>query len=157
MKLILYLSSIFLLEHVMSFESREFELKINNFLKWKMYRPDIEVGRCFSVSYGFENKFEIPMLEINVGTDLAEIDRNLLASTDHCFLAFMAIERRDRLPELITRLNNISNIIQVKPTAIFVIGDEINNEITWVQQTILTVSYNYCQAQAKFLSQSANS
>ena len=141
MKPTLYLASIFFIEHVMSFESGEFELKIKNFLKWKMYRPDIEVGRCFSVSYGFENKFEIPMLEINIDQDFAEIDRNLLASTDHCFLAFMAIEHRDRLTELITRLNNISNIIQVKPTAIFVLGDETNNEITWVQQKILTVSY----------------
>ena len=142
MKPIFYLACISLSQHVISFESKEFEVKINNFLKWKMYRPNVEVGRCFSVSYGFENEmdFEIPMLEINIDKDFAEIDRNLLASTDHCFLAFMSIEHRSRLPELITKLNNISTIIQVKPTAIFVIGDEINNKITWAQQTILTVS-----------------
>ena len=142
MKPIFYLACISLSQHVISFESKEFEVKINNFLKWKMYRPNVEVGRCFSVSYGFENEMdlEIPMLEINIDKDFAEVDRNLLASTDHCFLAFMSIEHRSRLPELITKLNNISTIIQVKPTAIFVIGDEINNKITWAQQTILTVS-----------------
>ena len=142
MKPIFYLACISLSQHVISFESKEFEVKINNFLKWKMYRPNVEVGRCFSVSYGFENELdlEIPMLEINIDKDFAEVDRNLLASTDHCFLAFMSIEHRSRLPELITKLNNISTIIQVKPTAIFVIGDEINNKITWAQQTILTVS-----------------
>lgn len=130
------------MEHVTAFEPHELELKINNFLKWKFpSRTNLEAGHCFSVSYGFENnQLEIPMLEINIDEDLLKMDRNLQASTDHCFLAFTAIENRERLPELIKRLNNISDIIQVKPTAIFVFGDEKKNEITWGQQTILTVS-----------------
>ena len=131
-----------IMEHVIAFESQELELKINNFLNWKFpSRNSLKAAHCFSVSYGFENKqIEIPMLEINIDQDFVKIDRNLQASTEHCFLAFTAIEHRERLPELVLRLNNISDIIQVKPTAIFVFGDEKNNEITWGQQTILTVS-----------------
>ena len=131
-----------LMEHVIAFESQELELKINNFLKWKFpSRISLEASHCFSVSYGFENnQLEIPMLELNIEKDFVKMDRTLQASTDHCFLAFTAIEHRERLPELIIRLHNISDIIQVKPTAIFVFGDEKNNEITWGQQTILTVS-----------------
>ena len=116
-------------------------MKLNNFLKWKIpSRPNIEVSRCFCVSYGFANELEIPMLEIDMDNDFLEMERNLLASTENCFLTFVAIEHRARLPELVTTLHNISDIIQVTPTAIFVIGDEIDNKITWDQQTILTVS-----------------
>ena len=131
-----------LMKHVIAFEPQELELKINNFLKWKFPSlTSLKAAHCFSVSYGFENnQLEIPMLEINIDKDFVKIDRNLQASTDHCFLAFTAIEHRERLPELIIRLNNISDIIQVKPTAIFVFGDKTNNEITWGRQTILTVS-----------------
>ena len=140
MKQIFYLTYFSLIQHI-AFASRELELKINNFLKWKIpSRPNIEASRCFCVSYGFDNELEIPMLEIDIGNDLLEMERNLLASTDNCFLAFVSIEHRARLPELVTTLHNISDIIQVTPTAIFVIGDEIDNKITWDQQTILTVS-----------------
>ena len=81
------------------------------------------------------------MLEIDIDEDFLVMERTLLVSTDNCFLAFVAIEHRARLPELVTRLHNISDIIHVIPTAVFVIGDEINdNKIIWDQQTILTVS-----------------
>ena len=140
MKQIFYLTYFSLIQHI-AYASRELELKLNNFLKWKIpSRPNIEVSRCFCVSYGFANELEIPMLEIDIDHDSVEMERNLLASTDYCFLAFVAIEHRARLPELVTTLHNISDIIQVTPTAIFVIGDEIDNKITWDQQTILTVS-----------------
>ena len=140
MKQIFYLTFFSLIQHI-AFASRELELEINNFLKWKIpSRPNIEVSRCFCVSYGFAHELEIPMLEIDIDQDSVEMERNLLASTDYCFLAFVAIEHRARLPELVTTLHNISDIIQVPPTAIFVIGDEINDKITWKQQTILTVS-----------------
>ena len=143
MKLIFYLNLalFFLIQHVLGLESKELELKINNFLKWKFpFWTNVEASRCFSVSYGFENQLEIPMLEINLDKEFVEMDRNLLASTNHCFLTFMAIEHRERLPDLVERLHNISDIIQVSPTAVFVIGDEIDNKITWNQQSILTVS-----------------
>ena len=140
MKQIFRLTFFSLIQHI-SIGSRELELKLNNFLKWKIpSRPNIEVSRCFCVSYGFANELEIPMLEIDMDNDFLEIERTLLASTDNCFLAFVSIEHRARLPELVTTLHNISDIIQVTPTAIFVIGDEIDNKITWDQQTILTVS-----------------
>ena len=140
MKQIFYLTYFSLIQHI-AFASRELELKLNNFLKWKIpSRPNIEVSRCFCVSYGFANELEIPMLEIDMDNDFLEMERNLLASTENCFLTFVAIEHRARLPELVTTLHNISDIIQVTPTAIFVIGDEIDNKITWDQQTILTVS-----------------
>ena len=140
MKQIFYLTYFSLIQHI-AFASRELELKINNFLRWKIpSRPNIEASRCFCVSYGFDNELEIPMLEINIDNDFLVMERNLLASTENCFLAFVAIEHRARLPELITTLHNISDIIQVIPTAVFVIGDEIDNKITWDQQTILTVS-----------------
>ena len=130
-----------LVQHVLAFESRDLVLKINNFLRWKIpSRPNIEASRCFCVSYGFDIELEIPMLEIDIDNDFVEMERNLLASTDYCFLAFMAIEHRARLPELVARLHNISDIIQVPPTTIFVMGDEIHDKITWKQQTILTVS-----------------
>ena len=143
MKLLFYLNLalFFLIQHVLGLESKELELKINNFLKWKFpFWTNVEASRCFSVSYGFENQLEIPMLEINLDKEFVEMDRNLLASTNHCFLTFMAIEHRERLPDLVERLHNISDIIQVSPTAVFVIGDENSNEITWDQQSILTVS-----------------
>ena len=140
MKQIFYLTYFSLIQHI-AFASRELELKINNFLKWKIpSRPNIEASRCFCVSYGFDNELGIPMLEIDIDNDLLEMERNLLASTDNCFLAFVAIEHKARLPELVTTLHNISDIIQVTPTAVFVIGDEIDNKITWDQQSILTVS-----------------
>ncbi len=140
MKQIFRLTFFSLIQHI-SIGSRELELKLNNFLKWKIpSRPNIEVSRCFCVSYGFANELEIPMLEIDMDNDFLEMERNLLASTENCFLTFVAIEHRARLPELVTTLHNISDIIQVTPTAIFVIGDEIDNKITWDQQTILTVS-----------------
>ena len=140
MKQIFYLTYFSLIQHI-AYASRELELKINNFLKWKIpSRPNIEVSRCFCVSYGFDNELEIPMLEIDMDNDFLEMERTLLASTDNCFLAFVAIEHRARLPELVTTLHNVSDIIQVIPTAIFVIGDEIDDKITWDQQTILTVS-----------------
>ena len=130
-----------LIQHVLAFESRDLVLKINNFLRWKIpSRPNIEASRCFCVSYGFDIELEIPMLEIDIDNDFVEMERNLLASTDYCFLAFMAIEHRARLPELVAMLHNISDIIQVPPTTIFVMGDEIHDKITWKQQTILTVS-----------------
>ena len=139
MKQIFRLTFFSLIQHISG--SRELELKLNNFLKWKIpSRPNIEVSRCFCVSYGFANELEIPMLEIDMDNDFLEMERNLLASTENCFLTFVAIEHRARLPELVTTLHNISDIIQVTPTAIFVIGDEIDNKITWDQQTILTVS-----------------
>ena len=141
MKQIFSLTYFSLIQHVIAFESRDLVLKMNNFLRWKIpSRPNIEVSRCFCVSYGFAHELEIPMLEIDIDHDSVEMERNLLASTDYCFLAFVAIEHRARLPELVTTLHNISDIIQVPPTAIFVIGDEINDKITWKQQTILTVS-----------------
>ena len=126
---------------ISGFESKEFENNINNFLKWKLVHPNVDVDKCFCLSYGFDHETEIPMMEINIDNDLPEMDPTLLPSTDHCLLAFVAIEHENRLQEIVSQLHNVSDIIRVKPTAVFVIGDEYNNKITWKQQTILTVSF----------------
>ena len=126
---------------ISGFESKEFKNNINNLLKWKLVHPNVDVDKCFCLSYGFDHETEIPMIELNIDNDLPEMNPTLLPSTDHCLLAFVAIEHRNRLPEIVSQLHNVSDIIRVKPTAVFVIGDEYNNEITWKQQTILTVSF----------------
>ena len=59
MKQIFRLTFFSLIQHI-SIGSRELELKLNNFLKWKIpSRPNIEVSRCFCVSYGFANELDI--------------------------------------------------------------------------------------------------
>ena len=126
---------------IFGFESKEFKNNINNLLKWKLVHPDVDVDKCFCLSYGFDHEAEIPMLELNIDKDLPEMDPTLLPSTDHCLLAFVAIEHQNRLPEIVSQIHNVSDIIRVKPTAVFVIGDEYNTKITWKQQTILTVSF----------------
>ena len=125
---------------ISGFESTEFKNNLNNLIKWKFVQSNVDVDKCFCLSYGFDHEVEIPMLELDIDNDLPEIYPTLLPSTDHCLLAFVAIEHRNRLPEIVSQLHNVSNIIQVKPTAVFVIGDEYNNKVTWEQQTILTVS-----------------
>ena len=126
---------------ISGFESKEFKNNINNLLKWKHVHPNVDVDKCFCLSYGFDPEAEIPMMELNIDNDLPEMYPTLLPSTDHCLLAFVAIEHRNRLPEIVSQVHNVSDIIRVKPTAVFVIGDEYNNKITWKQQTVLTVSF----------------
>ena len=102
------------------FLSKESLLFLEKFLLWETKILSISIERCLSFNFGFPNDLGFLMIDLNLDVDVKSWNKEIIGSTDDCFLVFVGGKYIEMLDNVIEKVESIGKKLHTMARAIFI-------------------------------------